>query len=119
VSIVVTRERDSEREDKLICTAAKARPMYREHNRLVRSVVPADRLLDYKMSDGWEPLCRFLGKDIPETPFPTKHGRGDVSTRYRWIRIHGLKVVSIKLIKLGVPLLAGWLLYQYLAVPKA
>ena len=27
----------------------------------------------YKAPDGWEPLCRFLGKDVPDCPFPHKN----------------------------------------------
>ena len=29
-----------------------------------------ERLLIMKMKDGWEPLCKFLGKPIPDEPFP-------------------------------------------------
>ena len=32
--------------------------------------VPADRLLVMSVKDGWEPLCRFLGKPVPNAPFP-------------------------------------------------
>ena len=43
---------------------------YRRHNQEVRDVVPADRLLVYDPADGWGPLCRFLGRPIPDAPFP-------------------------------------------------
>lgn len=29
-----------------------------------------DRLLIFNPEDGWEPLCKFLGKDVPTTPYP-------------------------------------------------
>lgn len=32
--------------------------------------VPRDRLLVFDAKDGWEPLCRFLGLDIPTEPYP-------------------------------------------------
>jgi hypothetical protein len=32
--------------------------------------VPADRLLDYRVQEGWEPLCRFLDVKVPDEPFP-------------------------------------------------
>ena len=35
--------------------------------------VPKDKLLVYNVSDGWEPLCQFLGKDVPDCPFPHKN----------------------------------------------
>ena len=44
--------------------------VYDKHNATVREMVPAQRLLEYDVSEGWEPLCRFLGVDIPDTPFP-------------------------------------------------
>lgn len=43
---------------------------FEEHYELVRRVVPADNLLEWKPQDGWEPLCKFLGKPVPSTPFP-------------------------------------------------
>jgi Sulfotransferase domain len=36
----------------------------------VQRNVPSDRLLLWSVSDGWEPLCRFLEVDVPDTPFP-------------------------------------------------
>lgn len=46
------------------------RQAYKDHYALVRSLVPKERLLEYRVSDGWEPLCKFLGKEIPDEPFP-------------------------------------------------
>ena len=46
---------------------AKALARYREHNDLVPR--PA-RLLEFRLAGGWAPLCAFLGKDVPDVPFP-------------------------------------------------
>ncbi|KAF5627437.1 hypothetical protein F52700_8363 [Fusarium sp. NRRL 52700] len=46
------------------------KPAYARHNKFIRDNVPKEHLLDFKLVDGWEPLCRFLGKDIPNVPFP-------------------------------------------------
>ncbi|KJX94453.1 hypothetical protein TI39_contig4193g00007 [Zymoseptoria brevis] len=43
---------------------------YTEHIELVRKHVPADRLLEFNVKEGWKPLCDFLGKEIPDVPFP-------------------------------------------------
>ena len=48
----------------------KARGKYREHYALVRRVVPEGMLLEYKLGEGWGPLCEFLAKPVPEVPFP-------------------------------------------------
>lgn len=45
---------------------------FTEHNALVMTSVPKERLLvmDITAGDGWEKLCPFIGADIPDTPFP-------------------------------------------------
>ncbi len=52
---------------------ANARAVYRAHYDAVRRVVPADRLLEYRLGSGWEPLCAFLGKEVPDVPFPHRN----------------------------------------------
>jgi hypothetical protein len=39
-------------------------------NEAVQQSVPADRLLVWSVSDGWEPLCEFMELPVPDTPFP-------------------------------------------------
>jgi len=48
---------------------------YRRNNEKVRDMIPADRLLVFTPSDGWEPLCRFLGAPAPATDFPRSNAR--------------------------------------------
>lgn len=43
---------------------------YHRHNQWVRDNVAADRLLEFNVKQGWEPLCKFLDKPIPSEPFP-------------------------------------------------
>lgn len=47
-----------------------ARSSYERHYAHVRSLVPKDRLLEYHVQDGWEPLCKFLHVDHTEIEFP-------------------------------------------------
>lgn len=49
---------------------ARAPETYRAHYREIRKTVPPHKLLEYKLGTDWEPLCKFLGKDIPNVPFP-------------------------------------------------
>ena len=38
--------------------------------------MPAERLLVFNVSEGWAPLCAFLGKPVPEDePFPHLNDR--------------------------------------------
>jgi hypothetical protein len=36
----------------------------------VEAAFPKSRLLTYDVSEGWDPLCRFLGCDVPAISFP-------------------------------------------------
>jgi hypothetical protein len=47
-----------------------AMEVFERHNEDVKSKVPSDRLLVYEISEGWEPLCDFLGVPVPDTPLP-------------------------------------------------
>ncbi|HTR12708.1 MAG TPA: sulfotransferase [Roseiarcus sp.] len=44
--------------------------VFRRHIAEVQSEIPADRLLTFDVSEGWEPLSEFLGVDAPDVPFP-------------------------------------------------
>jgi len=43
---------------------------FNAHNEWVKRACAPERLLVFEVSQGWEPLCKFLGKPIPSTPFP-------------------------------------------------
>ncbi|MBD0362524.1 MAG: sulfotransferase family protein [Coleofasciculus sp. C3-bin4] len=43
---------------------------FNRHNERVRNSGLGHRLLEWKPSDGWEPLCQALDLEIPEEPFP-------------------------------------------------
>jgi hypothetical protein len=53
-----------------VADRARAIAVYNAHNETVRRVIPAGRLLVFEPSDGWEPLCRFLGVPVPDAPYP-------------------------------------------------
>jgi hypothetical protein len=44
--------------------------IFERHNQEVRELVPKGRLLEYDVTQGWKPLCDFLGVAIPKKPFP-------------------------------------------------
>ncbi|GAA3203086.1 sulfotransferase family protein [Nonomuraea helvata] len=44
---------------------------FERHVATVKESLPAERLLVFDVREGWEPLCRFLGVDVPDgEPFP-------------------------------------------------
>ena len=49
---------------------------YRAHLDEVRRTVPAAQLLEYRVADGWGPLCAFLERPVPQgVPFPRLNDR--------------------------------------------
>ncbi|CZS95665.1 uncharacterized protein RAG0_05254 [Rhynchosporium agropyri] len=40
------------------------------HYEEIRRIVPAERLLEFRVEDGWEPLCKLLGDKVPDQAFP-------------------------------------------------
>jgi len=48
----------------------EAKRAFEQHNETVRATIPADRLIDYRPGDGWEPICDKLGVPVPDAPFP-------------------------------------------------
>jgi hypothetical protein len=66
---------------------------FNAHNEAVKRVVPADRLLVWEVTEGWEPLCEFLGVPVPDEPMPHANDRatflgrvigGAVTTLQAW-----------------------------------
>ena len=50
---------------------------FRRHTEQVKSAIPPERLLIFEANLGWEPLCRFLGVDVPDVPYPNENSRAD------------------------------------------
>jgi len=51
---------------------------YMSHNLYVKNQVPEEDLLVWNVKEGWDPLCKFLEKTIPEEPFPHANKTGDM-----------------------------------------
>ena len=48
---------------------------FNAHEAAVKAAVPAENLLVHRATDGWEPLCRFVGKPVPDGPYPRSNSR--------------------------------------------
>jgi hypothetical protein len=49
----------------------KSTDIYPRYNEYARNLVKEkDRFLEYRAGEGWERLCKFLGKDVPDVPYP-------------------------------------------------
>ncbi len=54
---------------------ANAVAVFEQHNAAVRRGIAPDRLLEFDVRQGWEPLCAFLGVPVPDAPFPRTNDR--------------------------------------------
>ncbi|WP_372366686.1 sulfotransferase family protein [Candidatus Uabimicrobium sp. HlEnr_7] len=48
---------------------------YHHYCQEVKDIIPKEKLLIYEVSQGWQPLCQFLGCNIPNEIFPQKNIR--------------------------------------------
>ena len=77
----------------------------------VKAAVPPEKLLIFKATDGWDPLCAFLGVAAPATKFPNVNDRAEFQkniagmTNGAYVILAGIAAAALVL--LGV---AYWLL---------
>jgi hypothetical protein len=57
--------------------------VFNRHNDTVRAEVPAEKLLVFEASLGWEPLCEFLGAPVPDEPYPLVNTKKQFMSRER------------------------------------
>jgi hypothetical protein len=50
-----------------------AKAAFDRHNADVRKRAPANRLVEWRVTDGWGPLCAALGVPVPDEPFPVSN----------------------------------------------
>ncbi|XXG99398.1 hypothetical protein Hte_005736 [Hypoxylon texense] len=82
---------------------ANLRDVYGQHVREVREAVPPERLLHYTLGDGWEPLCEFLGKEVPEgVPFPRRNDAKAFGTMYDQIQRDKIRGIAWIIVLYGV-----------------
>lgn len=81
-----------------------ARAVFVRHNAEVRRKVPPEKLLVYEVEEGWEPLCEFLGVEVPDKPFPRLNDTVAMMRTLRLLRAASFAVPAV------LALLAGALI---------
>ena len=46
-------------------------------------MVPPEQLLVWNVKQGWEPLCTFLDKPVPDCPVPRENMKAELIDKYR------------------------------------
>ncbi len=85
-----------------------AKEVYRQHYAQIRKLVPKDRLLEYQVQDGWEPLCKFLGKEVRDAPFPRGNEKADLHERIEAYSRAQAKMLGMKLAQFVGIVLVAW-----------
>lgn len=70
--VVLRRCFDMRLDDRAHCTE-----VFRRHEAEVLASVPEDKLLVFDARQGWEPLCEFLGVEVPTEDFPNQNSRAE------------------------------------------
>ncbi len=76
-----------------------SREMYRKHYAEIRRTTPKEKMLEYALGTGWEPLCQFLGKEVPDVPFPYMN---ESQSLKMVINAMGMKAIKNSLKNLGM-----------------
>lgn len=85
-----------------------AADIYRRHYRDVRAKVPKDNLLNYQLGSGWEPLCQFLGKEVPDVPFPHRNEADILENAMGTVMMKSVKRSLRNVVVVGVAAFAIW-----------
>jgi hypothetical protein len=56
----------------------------------LKRVVPAEKLVFFDVREGWEPLCRALGKEVPDVEFPRINDSRAIEELARSMVLRGL-----------------------------
>ena len=84
-----------------------AKTLYREHYEHVRRICPKDRLLNFRLEDGWGPLCEFLDKERPDMPFPRLNEAAALVEKFKVFERRSMLLVLRNLVVVGILVWAG------------
>jgi len=79
---------------------------YDYHMEYLRRVVPEGKLHIVEVKDGWRPLCKALGKPIPDEPFPRINDAKATEDFFKGLVMRGLiawaQIFAVAVVVLGV-----------------
>ena len=93
---------------------SRGKKYYMDQLARVRNLVPKESgmLLEFDVKEGWEPLCEFLGKEVPSKPFPKVMERTEFKEVSDGVRTYEIILMAGNVAKkLGVAAVLGGLLW--------
>ncbi|CAJ2499915.1 Uu.00g027680.m01.CDS01 [Anthostomella pinea] len=92
---------------------ANARTAYNKHFRELHESIPPEKSLEYEMGSDREPLCAFLGREIPNVEFPHSNAREQHAKKGRSnMRRFMVFFLSNTILWMFAVVLGVWLLYR-------
>lgn len=98
--------------------ASPARQAFADHYAMVRDTAPRDRLLEFKSTDGWQPICSFLGVAEPDEEYPRINDANEYLHAHRmmwWLAFRKMAVkvsLTIAIPVAGVVAAMWWRKYR-------
>jgi hypothetical protein len=80
----------------------------------VIATCPKDKLLIFEVKQGWEPLCKFLGKPIPNVPFPNVNDSKQNRQLHIGMNRLGYAYLGLLGLTVGVFAAGGYFAYSHL-----
>ena len=90
---------------------AKAIARYDAHVEEVKAAVPQDKLLVFQVSQGWAPLCAFLGVEQPKTDFPNLNDRASIKKTIQGVMKGAYMTLAIYIVAAAVLLYVAYRLF--------
>ena len=84
---------------------ADGKETFRDHQDEIRRLVPREKLLEYRVGEGWERLCEFLEVEVPNEQFPKINDGKDFKEMFGSL----MKIRALALAKQATPFVVGLL----------
>jgi hypothetical protein len=70
---------------------------------MIKRITPKDRLLLFQLDEGWDPLCKFLDKPVPDIPFPRVNETAAVQEKINLYIAESYKRSLVNFVKRAAP----------------
>lgn len=77
-------------------------------NERIIKIVPKERLLVMEIKEGWEPLAKFLGKPVPDEPFPCANERETIKNHGKGVVLYIMTCWMGAFSVVGATAYLGW-----------
>lgn len=83
---------------------------FKRHYAIVRSMVPKENLLEFGPKFEWEPLCEFLGKKVPDEPYPWVNDGKEMKKKVRGLYVMLAVYAGVTV---GLPVAVAWAAWRW------